>query len=174
MAKVGANIRASQKNSGLVEDREKRQNHKQKKAAELLAVPRYADLVEEGGDDGDEKDGTGESKSSLVKSSQGWRKEMAKWVCKEQQQSNNELDDGLLDTVYGRQRSKWLPRSLDLLFGGQKEADSDMDEQMRRVKRRHAYTEEARLMELLADEEGDDERILDDGELEGSGDDFEV
>ena len=28
-------------------------------------------------------------------------------------------------------------------------------------------------MELLADEEADEEGILDDGELEGSGDDFE-
>jgi len=33
--------------------------------------------------------------------------------------------------------------------------------------------EEARLMELLADEEADEERIPDNGELEGSGDDFE-
>ena len=37
----------------------------------------------------------------------------------------------------------------------------------------HAYTEEAHLMELLADEEEDHERIPDDGELEGSGDNFD-
>ena len=47
-----------------------------------------------------------------------------------------------------------------------------MDEQLRRVRRREAYTEEARLMELLADEEADEDRLPDDGELEGSGDDF--
>ena len=39
--------------------------------------------------------------------------------------------------------------------------------------RQQAHTEEARLMELLADEEADEEGIPDDGELEGSGDDFD-
>ena len=73
--------------------------------------------------------------------------------------------------MYGRQRSKWLPRSLELLFGGRKEVD--VDEQLRRVSRRQAYTEEARLMELLADEEADEDRIPDAGEMEGSGDDFD-
>jgi hypothetical protein len=56
-------------------------------------------------------------------------------------------------------------------LGGRKE--TGVDEQMRRICRRQAYTEEARLMELLADEEADEERTPDDGELEGSGDDFE-
>jgi hypothetical protein len=42
------------------------------------------------------------------------------------------------------------------------------DEQLRRVRRREAYTEEARLMELLADEEADEQRLPDE-----SGDDFE-
>jgi hypothetical protein len=70
-----------------------------------------------------------------------------------------------------RQRSKWLPRSLELLFGGQKKTSTD--EKMRRAHRCQAYTEEARLMELLVDEELDEERIPDDGELEGSGDDFD-
>jgi hypothetical protein len=49
----------------------------------------------------------------------------------------------------------------------------DVDEQLRRVSRRQAYTEEACLMEILADEEEDEERIPDAGELEGSGDDFD-
>jgi len=59
---------------------------------------------------------------------------------------------------------------LELLFGGQKEVD--VDEQLRRLRRQQAYTEEARLMELLADEEADEERVPDDRELEGSGDNF--
>ena len=41
------------------------------------------------------------------------------------------------------------------------------------AQRRQAFTEEARLMELLVNEELDEERIPDDGELEGSGDDFD-
>ena len=42
-----------------------------------------------------------------------------------------------------------------------------MDEQLRRAARQQAYIEEACLMELLADEEVDEERIPDAGELEG-------
>ena len=42
-----------------------------------------------------------------------------------------------------------------------------------RLRRQQAHTEEAQLMELLADKEADEEGIPDDGELEGSGDDFE-
>ena len=64
-----------------------------------------------------------------------------------------------------------LPQSLELLFAGRKE--SEVDEQLRKTRRRQAYTEETRLMELLADEEADEEGIPDDGELEGSGDDFD-
>jgi hypothetical protein len=60
---------------------------------------------------------------------------------------------------------------LELLFAGWKE--SDLNEQLRWTRQRNAYTEEARLMELLADEEADEERTLDDGELKGSGDNFE-
>ena len=50
---------------------------------------------------------------------------------------------------------------------------TDIDEQLRKAQRRQAYTQEARLMELLADEEADEERMPDDGELEHSGDDYE-
>ena len=77
---------------------------------------------------------------------------MAKWI-REEQEKSDESDEELANITYGRQRSKWLPRSLDLLFVG--------------------YTEEARLMELLADEEADEESVPDDGKLEGSGNDFE-
>ena len=69
-------------------------------------------------------------------------------------------------------KTKWLPRSLDLLFAGRK--DVDIDVQIQRIRKQTAYTEEARLMELLAAEEADEETIPDDGELEGSGDDFHV
>ncbi|KAG6872085.1 hypothetical protein C0995_013187 [Termitomyces sp. Mi166 len=166
---IGADIQASQKDTGLVEDQAKCQNHKQEKAAELLAVPRYADLLEEGGGDENKKDSTHESRLSLVKSDQDWWKEMSKWVGKEQEQSDDESDDSLLDAVC--QCSKWLLRFLDLLFGGRKE--TDVDEQLRQARRRQTYTEEAHLMELLANKEDDEERILDDGELEGSDNNFE-
>ena len=57
------------------------------------------------------------------------------------------------------------------MFGGQK--DVDIDEQLRQMSLQQAYMEEAHLMELLVDEEADEERIPNDWELEGSGDDFD-
>ncbi|KAF8883349.1 hypothetical protein CPB84DRAFT_1750692 [Gymnopilus junonius] len=174
MAKVSADIRASHKEAGFIEECAKRKNHNDAKVAELLAVPRYADLVEEEANLSDEKEeGISKVQSGLVKSHEGWQKEMAKWVQMEWEHSDDsdDDDDELGNTMYGHQRSKWLPRSLELLFGGRKE--TDIDEQLRRGLRRQAYSEEARLMELLANEEEDEERILDDGELEGSSDDFE-
>ena len=172
---VGADIRTSQKEAGLVEDRTKWQNHEKARVAELLAVPRYADLLEDAaaGETSKIEEQSKQplaSESGLVKSREGWRKEMAKWVQEEQERSDDDSDE-LANKAYGHKRSKWLPRSLDLLFAGRKEAD--VDQQMQRVRRQQAYTEEARLMELLADEEGDEDKILDDGELEGLGDDFD-
>jgi hypothetical protein len=169
---VGADIWSSQKEAGYAEERVKRQNHEQNQVAELLKVPRYADLLEDNDADmnGDGEE-LSESRSALVKSCEGWRKEMAKWKKEEQARSDDSDEEELRNVTYGRQRSKWLPRSLELLFAGRKE--SDIDEELRRVRRRQAYTEEARLMELLADEEADEDRIPDDGELDGSGDDFD-
>ncbi|KAJ6618547.1 hypothetical protein B0H10DRAFT_2433837 [Mycena sp. CBHHK59/15] len=60
--------------------------------------------------------------------------------------------------------SKWLPCSLAKLFGGQ------IPQPPTRAPRR-AFTREELLMELLAAEHSDEEP--DDGELEGSGDDYE-
>lgn len=169
---MGADIRSSQKESGLIEERKKRKNHEGNKVAELLKVPRYADVLEDSADMDEGEGSESRPQSALVKSREGWRKEMGRWVQEEQGRSgDSDENEELLNIAYGRQRSKWLPRSLELLFAGQKE--SDVDEQLRRTRRQQAYTEEARLMELLADEEADEERIPDDGELEGSGDDFD-
>ena len=98
---------------------------------------------------------------------------MGKWVQEERVCSDNSDSDNeeLGNAIYGCQWSKWLPRSLELLFGGWKEVD--VDEQWKQASQWQAYTEEACLMELLADEEADEERIPDAGELEGSGDNFD-
>ncbi|KAF9566803.1 hypothetical protein CPC08DRAFT_682210 [Agrocybe pediades] len=172
MSKVGANIRASHKLNGFVEDRNKRQNHESSKVGSLLEVPRYADII-----DDDNVDEEGNEEPVLVKTRADWRREMGKWVKGVRDAAADDNEDGgeemFADTVYGRSRSKWLPRSLGLLFGGRDVVQADGDEQQRRIRRRTAYSEEARLMELLADEEADEERTLDDGALEGSGDEYE-
>ena len=84
---------------------------------------------------------------------------MAKWIQEEQDRSDDDIEVMASNAAYGRQRSKLLPCSLDLLFSGRKEVD--IDQQMR-LCRQQAHTEEARLMELLADE-ADEEGIPDDG-----------
>jgi hypothetical protein len=92
--------------------------------------------------------------SALVKLRAGWRKELTKWMREEQARSDDSGDDELANLTYGHQHSKWLPRSLELLFGGQKEVG--IDEQMRRAQAAQqcqGLTEEARLMELLVNEE---------------------
>ncbi|KAL0569920.1 hypothetical protein V5O48_012038 [Marasmius crinis-equi] len=70
--------------------------------------------------------------------------------------------------------SKWLPRSLGLLFGGKPAGEEELtlDGLMsRRQTRRAGWSEEALHMELLAQEEEDE--IPDDRELEGLGDKYE-
>ncbi|KAG6825479.1 hypothetical protein H0H93_000637 [Arthromyces matolae] len=154
MVKVGADIRAYQKQSGLIDERTKRKNHDEGTVTNLLPVPRR---------------NPGINRSKLIKSRSGWRTAMAQWNEKERANSDDEEDEPI--TAPQRRRAKWLPRSLELLFSGRKE--TDIDEQMRRIQRKTAYTEEARLMELVAAEEADEDRIPDDGELEGSGDEYD-
>ena len=115
-------------------------------------MPQYTDLLEDEGDISE----AAESQLGLIKSCKGWWKEMAKWVEEERAQSDDDGDE-VADTAYSHQCSKWLLQSLDLLFGSWKETDIDV--QVRQSHRQQAYTEEARLMELLMDEEADEDRI---------------
>ncbi|KAG6858629.1 hypothetical protein C0995_015230, partial [Termitomyces sp. Mi166 len=169
MAKVGADIQASHHEAGLINEQKQRHNHDNVKVKDLLAVPRYADLLDCNDEGTGEDDRVPIMAQVLVKSRGGWCREMAKWVEKKQGEESD--DEDLVDAMYGRQHLKWLPQSLDLLFSGRKE--TDIDQQICRMRQRAAHTEEAWLMELLADEEADEDRIPDDGELEGSSNDFE-
>jgi hypothetical protein len=127
---VGVDIRTSQMEAGYIDERGKRKNHDNANGTGLLAVPRYADLLEEG-HTSDKESGLSKPRSGLVKSRDGWWREMAKWVQEERVRGEDSDSDGeeLGNVMYGRQRSKWLPRSLELLFGGRKEVD--VDEQLR-------------------------------------------
>ncbi|KAF8910219.1 hypothetical protein CPB84DRAFT_1812890 [Gymnopilus junonius] len=113
MSKVSASIRASHKEEGLIEDCKKRKNHKDSKLGELLVVLHYADLLEE-----DEV-----MTSQAGENSGGWRKEMLKWVQKEHEEDldlDSTIAESVANAAYGRNWSRWLPRSLELLFGGVK------------------------------------------------------
>jgi hypothetical protein len=100
----------------------------------------------------------------LVKSKAAWRNQLAQW--QEAQQAAEGLDSDAEDqapTQTSNRRQRWLPRSLKDLFGGTVSHPI--------TRRPRALDDESRLMELLQAEYSDEP--LDDGEMEGSGDDFE-
>ena len=164
MIQIGASIRAEHINTGLSKPRQKRKNHDSEHVDTLPSVPRYADLLLE--DSGPEdslpdQDGPNSSSSSsrsvLVASGTSWRREMKKWM---EDERENDKNDG--HQQGHATRTRWLPRSLVLLFGG------TATRPIRQPRR--DFTRETLLMELLAAECEDE--IPDDGELEGSGDDY--
>ncbi|KAJ7206663.1 ribonuclease H-like domain-containing protein [Mycena pura] len=166
MSKVGAVIRAENMAAGLTTAREPRKNHDDSRVAELIAVPKYADILE---NEDPADDNTAERVSSrLVNSRAAWRKLFTSWAVsarQEEMEAEEDEEESAMTVPHTASRKKWLPRSLSLLFGGkiQKEPET------RRP--RKAFNREELLMELLAAEHSDEEP--DDGELEGSGDDYD-
>ncbi|KAG6871484.1 hypothetical protein C0995_004150 [Termitomyces sp. Mi166 len=75
---------------------------------------------------------------------------MAKWVEKKQAEDLESSDKDLVDAI----------------------KEEDIDQQIHSIHQRATYTEEAQLMELLANDEADEDRIPDDGELKGLSDNF--
>ncbi|EJD46725.1 hypothetical protein AURDEDRAFT_123867 [Auricularia subglabra TFB-10046 SS5] len=168
MSKVGAQIRQEHLRDGLREPRDPRKVHDEARAAELLAVPRYADALEQD-EAGDEDDIEGTQKVALIKSAAAWRKELAKW----KGSLEDELDLAITSdgedqpTSVRARRKSFFPRSLKLLFGG---AASRPAAAPGRITRQQP-SRELLLMELLAAEyEGE---APDDGALSGSDDDYE-
>ncbi|KAJ7739480.1 hypothetical protein B0H14DRAFT_2315923, partial [Mycena olivaceomarginata] len=102
---------------------------------------------------------------SLVNSACSWNKVHAKWMVAARDLSDDEDGEELqrLATTMGPSTTKFLPRILAKLFGGQ------IKRPFKAAPR--PFTRETLLMELLAAEHSDEE--LDDGELEGSGDDYD-
>jgi hypothetical protein len=80
-----------------------------------------------------------------------------------EEEKNGENSGTGASTVPGRRLCQWVPRSLKELFGGNVDPSSVGPE---------AFDDESRLMELLQAEGSDEEP--DDGEMEGSGDDYVV
>jgi len=129
-------------------------------------LPQHTSLLEEASSSNDDN----AEGSVLVRLRGQWRKEMAKWVRSEREGGDDDSSTVTVPGTQGRHPAKWLPQSFELLFGGRQE--TPIEQQMLQARREKAYTEEARLMELLVDEE-EGETIPDDDELEGSGDDFD-
>ncbi|KAJ7657148.1 hypothetical protein B0H17DRAFT_955705 [Mycena rosella] len=100
----------------------------------------------------------------LVNSAQSWRKVHRKWRVSAREMGDD--DDTLVDLTasMGPSVAKWFPRSLSKLFGGKIKCPFAPSPRRR-------FDREELLMELLAAEHSDEEP--DDGEKEGSGDDYE-
>ncbi|KAK7451264.1 hypothetical protein VKT23_012604 [Stygiomarasmius scandens] len=172
MIKIGAQIRFHHYASGLREVRKARNNHSDERVSQLLAVPRYAALLQEEGDSEDVN--LQRSRGSfLINNRKKWRAQHDKWIKEARhfdELSGNDTDPPPLPE---EPTHAWLPRSLELLFGGKTTMGSelDMSDNQSRQTRRKVPSEEQLLMELLAQEE--EERIPDEGELEGSGDEYD-
>ncbi|KAF5366422.1 hypothetical protein D9758_009786 [Tetrapyrgos nigripes] len=166
MIKVGGRIRRHHYNAGLRTRRKPRKNHSEERLSTLLHVPRYAEALD--GPDSDIDDDL-HRRSPLVRSRREWRREFIKWAERARAEDSGDDDDN--EPQASTANSQWLPRSLALLFGGKTVEESTLDAYIdRRRTRRQGWSEEALHMELLAQEEGD--VIPDDGELEGSGDEY--
>ncbi|KAJ6494246.1 hypothetical protein C8R45DRAFT_866803, partial [Mycena sanguinolenta] len=174
MSKVGASIRREHLTAGFVKLREGRKNHDESRVAELIAVPQYADILENDDDEADTEAAERVS-SRLVNSGAAWRKVYTSWAVEARvaemetaELERNLADEGPAQSVPeppGPTRAgQWLPRPFSRLFGGA------IPQPPTRAPRK-AFTRQQLLMELLAAEHSDEEP--DDGELEGSGDDYD-
>jgi hypothetical protein len=125
----------------------------------LLAVPRYADALKSG----DEANLEAQPRQVFVKSKAGWRKVFLQWVldAREMDWNSDDEEDAPVTTA----NDDWLPLPLAKLFG------EDAPRPAHHRTCRPTFNREQLLMELLAAEHFDE--APDDGELSGSGDDYE-
>ncbi|KAI5823519.1 hypothetical protein K523DRAFT_357584 [Schizophyllum commune Tattone D] len=180
ISKVGASIHAKHSRLNLADTRKKRQIHEADTAAELLVVPRYADVLEgvhnadavpppavPAGDAAQPEEASSQNHPILITLCAAWRKSMASWA--EAQRESEELARAVSEdwepTTITTGPACWLPCSLELLFGGKahKPAAASSDGA--------AFTAEERLMELLDAEASDNKFGM--GEEEGSGTDYD-
>ncbi|KAJ7823920.1 hypothetical protein B0H13DRAFT_2241397 [Mycena leptocephala] len=186
MSKVGTSIRAENVATSLVKPWQEHKNHNESRVANLIAVPQYADLLENE-ENSNNKAGEHRVSSRLVNSGAAWRKLYNTWAvavrveeleAEELECMTGELDDTtnnpgsrpsnpactVLQPPAPERRTRWLPCPPSQLFG------SKIPQPPERVPCK-AFSWEKLLMQLLAAEPSDEEP--DDGELEGSGDDYE-
>ncbi|KAE9395044.1 hypothetical protein BT96DRAFT_942683 [Gymnopus androsaceus JB14] len=159
MSMLGVSIRTEHISHGLHDEHSKRKNHSDEKIAALLDLPRYT--LSNDSDSEDNK-----HKSIYIKSGAAWRKELKKWMVEEQEADFMDTDDDAGPEVPAG-KDRWLPIKLEDLFGGKITKPLEEFVTSRAQKQ---VSEEALRMEFIAAEYSDEPS--DDGELEGSGDDY--
>ncbi|KAJ6603978.1 hypothetical protein B0H10DRAFT_1957553 [Mycena sp. CBHHK59/15] len=153
--KVKGQIRSDHQRDGIYKPRKPRKNHKS--TANLLAVPRYRDLL----DDQDDEDPS-ERGRALVSSREGWRTQTAKWISDTRAADRNTEDpdsDEEADTTphIPSRLPTWKKITLRVLFGGAEKPRA-------RKPSARVIQEEELLMQALAEELEDD--VPDDGAIE--------
>ncbi|KAJ7237414.1 hypothetical protein C8J57DRAFT_1529466 [Mycena rebaudengoi] len=120
MSKVGSSIRSEHVEAGFIDPRQKRKNHDESRVASLIAVPQYADLLEneESDDEAEER-----TSSRLVNSQGAWRKLYTSWVVAARLAEIAAEEDGEPAAISepsapSARPSNWLPCPLSRLFGG--------------------------------------------------------
>jgi hypothetical protein len=103
---------------------QKWKNHHDKNMAKLLAIPRYADLLQDLNDKDEDNRGR-----ALVTTQYGWKVEMAKWCIDVREAEQHELDakfdngdnnfsvEALTVDSTCLKVTKWKPTTLATLFG---------------------------------------------------------
>ena len=98
LVEIGSSIIAEHKQAGLVPSHTKCKNHKSM-GINLLAVPRYSDLLDDINAEDESEHGR-----ALVTSEAGWRTEMAKWIgdarSAEEAEDGSDSDDKNLTTPH--------------------------------------------------------------------------
>ncbi|KAJ6576288.1 ribonuclease H-like domain-containing protein [Mycena sp. CBHHK59/15] len=153
--KVKGQIRSDHQRDGIYKPCKPRKNHKS--TANLLAVPRYRDLL----DDQDDEDPS-ERGRALVSSREGWRTQTAKWISDTRAADRNTEDpdsDEEADTTphIPSRLPTWKKITLRVLFGGAEKPRA-------RKPSARVIQEEELLMQALAEELEDD--VPDDGAIE--------
>jgi hypothetical protein len=149
---LGAAIRREHIADGLREPRDKRKNHADSRVADLIAVPQYADLLDN--EEESEEDEAEHTSSCLVNSRNAWRKTYVSWVAAARLDATEDSDADIPEPPAPAARlSRFLPARLSKLFGGR------IPQPPKRPPRR-AFTREEMLMDLLAAEHSGEEPAM--------------
>ncbi|KAJ7223699.1 ribonuclease H-like domain-containing protein [Mycena rebaudengoi] len=117
MTKIGADIKADQRERGLIKLRDKRKVHKSTDA--LLTVPRYRDLFQ------DQDADLTEREPAVISTAEGWRMVMGKWIADARAAEVEAAENGSADDDDENDEeipartgtSRWKKKTLAQLFG---------------------------------------------------------
>jgi hypothetical protein len=118
LIKAASNLIEKQYADSLKEKQKARTIQLEDHIDELLAVPRYAALLDE-----DSREENAQTTSVFVNTQKRWRTEMKKWVDAAGEFDQEIDNDSIAPPLPQGTPQGWLPRSLESLFGGMPSAE---------------------------------------------------